>query len=373
MANRYQEGSVRRKGRTWYGRYRRDNAEGREQLSVVLGYWPEMRTKAQAKTQLQEVLVKEGVNRSDYLERATKPVVTFGAIADQWLEKRLPELSESSKRSIPLRLEKHMRPVFGGLALDQIKSAHVNDWIRSLTAAGLTAKTVHNVFKDFRAICNWHRMEQDQPRMCWYAKLPQVANTPPRWLTPEEIDALVDAATGQYKVYLRLAGYSGMRSCELSGLRYEDIDWTRGTILVRRSATHGVEGRTKSANSTRLVYVDNITLDMLRQHLGDRRTGLVFQNRFGGHVNGVDVNKYVLGPLCKQLGIPKANMHSFRHGYISRLIAKGLPQRFIQNQVGHADPRITRHYTHISDLESLAMVNELAGCGQTTQLWSNVN
>ena len=34
---------------------------------------------------------------------------------------------------------------------------------------------------------------------------------------------------------------------------------------------------------------------------------------------------------------------------------------------------LIRIWEVISDLESLAMVNELAGCGQTTQLWSNVN
>ena len=157
MAGRCQLGSVRLKSRTWYGRFRKDFPEGRQQVSVILGYKPEMRTKAQAQAKLQQMLVAEGVNEPDYLDRVLKPAVTFNDVADQWELKRLPELSASSQNTVPFRLRKFIRPFFGTMPLASIRTAQVNDWIRSLTARGLKPKTVHNTYKDFRGIVNWHR------------------------------------------------------------------------------------------------------------------------------------------------------------------------------------------------------------------------
>lgn len=210
--------------------------------------------------------------------------------------------------------------------------------------------------------------------MTWYAKLPTVSNLPPRWLTPEEIDRLVEAATGQYKIFFRLAGYSGMRCSELAALRYEDVDWERGVVTVRRSVTYGIErDRTKSPAGTRTVYLDPITLQMIREHLDGRRTGLLFQTRFGTHLKATDINRYVLKPLCAKLGIPPATTHSFRHGRISLMVARRLPEKFIQSQVGQTDKKVTRHYTHFDDAQNQAMVAELLSSGQSTKLWSGVN
>jgi site-specific recombinase XerD len=91
------------------------------------------------------------------------------------------------------------------MPLASIRTAQVNDFVRSLTAQGLKPKTVHNVYKDFRAILNWNRQELDQPKACFYVKLPKLSNEPPRWFTPAEVDMLVNAAQGQYKAFFRLS------------------------------------------------------------------------------------------------------------------------------------------------------------------------
>lgn len=374
MAGRFQRGHARLKGKTWYGMFREDTPEGRPHRSVILGYKPEIPTKKVADAKLQELLVTLGINRPDYLDRVLKPATTFNDVAEQWKAKRLPELSPSTQHTVPMRLEKYIQPHFGAMAMDSIKTAQVNDWIRLLNAAGLKPKTVHNTYKDFRAIVNWYRQEQDQAKVTWYTKLPTLSSLPPRWLSPEEVDKIVNAATGQCKVLFRLAGYSGMRFCELSGLRYEDIDWERGTVLVRRSATYGMErDRAKTPAGTRLVYLDPITLQMIREHLNGRRTGLLFRTKFGTHLKASDVNRYVLKPLCTKLGIPKATMHAFRHGRVSDMVANGLPSKFVQSQIGQVDRRITDFYTHFSDKQSHQMVEMLGQRCQNSSLLSTVN
>ena len=78
MRNRCQTGNVRLKGSTWYGRYRRDvpGRGTREQVSLVLGYKPDM-TKAEAKRKLHTILHEQGINTPKHLDRALRRVTTF--------------------------------------------------------------------------------------------------------------------------------------------------------------------------------------------------------------------------------------------------------------------------------------------------------
>jgi integrase len=239
-----------------------------------------------------------------------------------------------------------------------------------LAAAATTTKyqwsireSVMNVYKDFRAIFNWYRQEQDQPKVTWYAKQPKLLNLPPRWFTPEEVDLLVNAAIGQFKPFFRLAGASGLRFGELAGLRYEDIDFNRGLIEVKRSSPYSETTKTP-AGFYRTVYLDALTLEMIRQHLDGRRAGLIFQPKFGTPLKSTDVNRHVLKPLCAKIGIKKGTCHSFRHGRISLMVAARLPDKFIQSQVGQVDKKITNHYTHFEDETNHAFINEALLRGQ---------
>ncbi len=99
-----QSGSVRLVGCKWYGRYWRDvpGNEKREHAHVILGEKSSM-TKPEARHKLMDIIVAEGVNKPQHLERALKPAVTFNSIADAWEAKRLPLLHISSQFITPSR------------------------------------------------------------------------------------------------------------------------------------------------------------------------------------------------------------------------------------------------------------------------------
>jgi hypothetical protein len=121
------------------------------------------------------------------------------------------------------------------MALEEIKTGVVNDWIVDLQAKGLKPKTIHNLWKLFRAIMNWHSQQNDEPLRKWYPMLPTIPDVEQRWFTQEEIGRIVNAAAGQHRVLFHLAGGSAMRAGELFGLHVDDLDANRGVIHVRRS------------------------------------------------------------------------------------------------------------------------------------------
>jgi integrase len=369
-----QSGSVELVGKKWKGRFWRDvpGKFKREHPSVTLGEKSEM-TKPEARRKLMEIIEAEGINKPQHLERAMKTAVTFNSIADRWEAIKLPTLFTSSQIMVPLRLRKHVRPFFGHMAIQDIRTGVVNEWIRSLTAKGLEPKTIHNCWKVFRSVVNWHLKQEDKPKANWYPDLPELPDHEQRWFTQEEINRIVDAATGQYKVLFRLAGFSGLRCGELCGLRVEDVKLDDGVVEVHRSVWDGHEGKTKTRAGRRAVFLDSVTLEMLRSYIGTRTTGRLFQSSRGTPLVNRAICKWFLYPICERLGIVRGGLHAFRHGRASHMQSSMLPGDFVKNQIGHSSLRVTAGYTHFEHQHKREMAEQLLHSTQNGKLYSVVN
>ena len=61
-------------------------------------------------------------------------------------------------------------------------------------------------------------------------------------------------------------------------------------------------------------------------------------------------------------GLPdELDLHSLRHSYITHLVEFDYPERFVQDQVGHAYGSTTAIYTHVSgDFMNTALRRALA-------------
>jgi len=82
--------------------------------------------------------------------------------------------------------------------------------------------------------------------------------------------------------------------------------------------------------------------------------------RLGTPLKVGDVDRYVLKPICKRLGIPKGTMHAFRHGRVSRMQDAGVNETVILTKIGHSSLRMTRRYTHFSHEQRRATAEKLA-------------
>ncbi len=368
-----QTGQVFLRHDRWVGRFYVDvpGESKRIRRALVLGMKNEL-TRPEVKRKLMDIITAEGVNTPTHLERALKPPKTFNHVADAWELKRLPQLKESSQYLAPKLIAKYLRPFFGQIALEEIKTGTINDWIAGLRGKGLEPKTIHNLWKLFRAAMNWHARQGDQPPRKWYPDLPAEKMGEQRWFTQEEIGKIVNAAEGQHKVLLHLAGASALRAGELFGLHVEDVDLKRGVVHVRRSVWLGRELCPKTSRGYREVWIDWATVQMLREFLGGRTSGRVFQTRNGTPLNESNVLKQVLYPICDRLGIPRGGLHAFRHGRVSHLQQNAVPPDFTKSQVGHSSLRTTSRYTHFSERYKREIVDVLAHHGLTLTRWTQL-
>jgi integrase len=370
MSKRFQAGYVCAVGKQWYGRYRRDvpDQEKRDSPSVVLGPRKQM-TKRDARQKLADIIEEEGLNKPTYLEILAVPVKTFNDVVEAWKLQRLPQLKISTRASVPAQIAKHLTPFFGHLALETIKTGTVNQWIAGLD---LAPKSVHNQWKHFTSIMNWHSRQNDEPKRAWYPDLPDIPVVEQRWFTPDEIRQIIAVADGQFKVIFHLAAFSGLRFGELAGLHVEDLDLLHGVVCVRRSVWCGIEVATKTKKGYRNVDIESNTVAILKQYLGGRITGRVFHGERGAPLENHKVTGEVLKPICKRLGIAPGGCHAFRHGRVSLMRMNNVPGDLIKEQVGHSSLRTTSGYTHFTEAFVRETVERLgASCTQNASVHTN--
>lgn len=181
-----------------------------------------------------------------------------------------------------------------------------------------------------------------------------------------------------------LAFTTGMRYGELLGLTWDDINFDTQELDINKAYdyhTHTGFKATKTYSSSRIIFIDNETTNLLKQFKMDQQ--LLFQEYevtnpnnqvFFHYIEGIISNNAVNNSLrrtLKKLDItPLITMHGARHTYGSLLIYKGVDLTVVSEILGHKDTTITsRVYVHI--VKELKLKNNLLINHTLNALYSN--
>ena len=180
---------------------------------------------------------------------------------------------------------------------------------------------------------------------------------------------IIEPPKGSIAVLFALLAGTGMRIGEAAGLQVEDLDLDNLVIHVRRSfcETANCYVDPKSDAGFREVDIDYDLAQVLRGHLGERRTGLVFQSEKGTSLRGGNIIKRVLNPI-QSLGIPRGGkvLHAFRRGRVTVLRVKQTPGDLSKQWIGHSSLRTTDGYSHTNqELEYRRLAASKAGLSVT--------
>ena len=166
--------------------------------------------------------------------------------------------------------------------------------------------------------------------------------------------------------------FSGLRRQELLGLKWEDIDFDKRTITVRRTVNYvpkkGVyESTTKSKKSRRPLHISVTAVSLLlevqrwqqqrEKELGDawKGEGYVFTKDDGERQFPDSITAW-FHKFVMRNNLPDVHVHSLRHTFASLQIADGVPLVAVSRQLGHAKPSTTSDiYAHvIAEVEAQA-------------------
>jgi len=194
--------------------------------------------------------------------------------------------------------------------------------------------------------------------------------------TPAEIRLLLDNAqaarrdrhgaliTTNYRLILKVAIFTGVRSGELLGLQWGDLDWPSRQLHVRRSWKDGAYHAPKTAASSRRVDLPEFLMSELREWRlacpkGD--DDLVFPNLEGRPLSHANLLQRGFYPALRRAGLRQIRFHDLRHTFASLLLANGEDIVRVSRLLGHASPTITLSvYSHMLPREHYGSTDRLA-------------
>lgn len=180
-------------------------------------------------------------------------------------------------------------------------------------------------------------------------KPPKVPKALPVYLQEDELLRLLNTPERRHwqhwrrdKAILYLLAFTGLRRCELLGLKWEDIRFDCKSIRVMGK---GQQERILPMND----LLAEVLWEYLQSQLPVKPDQPLFMNRRGRpmtRTNLQDLFKRYVKAAC--LDAEKITPHKLRHTFATMLLARGTDLRTIQELLGHRELSSTQIYTHTS-------------------------
>lgn len=334
-----QNGAVEKRNGVWRGRYLVDVPGKYERCkkSVVIGSTKDLNV-SEARRRLKEIIRQEGINLPTYVIPSTN---TFAQRVEQWNLTYVARRKPSTQSLIAYHLTYLLRK-WGKTPVELITADTVNEWVGSTELAHLAPTTMKGIVKTLQKALG----KKFGKGVVSYPSSDGVEEDPRCYLA-EEVQKIVEAAKGQYRVLFKLAAETGARAGELYALTVDDLLFDHNVIRINKSMYKQKAGSPKTKNATRWINVKPYVMQMLKEHLAGRKDGLVFRSkRKTPLVNCVVLNKH-LYPLLSNLGLERGGMHGFRHHRVSTLVMAGTPMVVIKKWIGHGSEEMVARYTHL--------------------------
>ena len=257
----------------------------------------------------------------------------------------------------------------GDLPLDRIRPAHLTEMTKRMkeeqSQYGMpySAGFIHHVQNIVRVMLNFAVREgvlEENPIDRRYYSLPRKEPASPVFLELEEARRYIACALREPDLRIRCAVllllYTGIRREELCGLQWEDIDFEKREIFIRRatvyvSGTGIITKPPKNESSIRILQADPIVFLALKELRRSReqqkeKAGRLFVRRDGSPIHPDAVGIW-LKRFAKRYGLRPVTPHKLRHTYATLQIFYGTDIRTVAGCMGHSTPATTLNiYSH---------------------------
>jgi integrase len=161
--------------------------------------------------------------------------------------------------------------------------------------------------------------------------------------TPEEVEAL--GRTGLGNLWLFWA-WTGLRSGEVIGLQWGDVDREGQRINVRRAVRLGRQKLPKTAAGNRGLQLLPPAWGALPDGDGRDAEAPVWVNpNTGGDWHEAKALARAFRKACKEAGVRYRYPYQLRHSFASRALSAGENALWVAKYMGHTDVgMVTRHY-----------------------------
>ena len=268
---------------------------------------------------------------------------------DNWLAAQRIEASTKAGYSSAI---KFWQTLVGDKALRGLKHSHILTALAS--RPDLSGKTINNYMAVLREAMELAVLDGEiSANPCAGIKAAAHQKEPPDPFTRDEADRIVaefqrhDA--GQVANLVAVWMWTGLRTSEISALRWENVDLAGGTLLVTEARVRGVKKSTTKTNVARTVKLNSVALAAIKAQKAHTflAGGEVFHDpRYGAPwVDERAFRRSYWTPTLKRLGIRYRRPYVMRHTYATIMLMASVNHSFAAKQLGHSIEMFQRTYS----------------------------
>jgi integrase len=162
--------------------------------------------------------------------------------------------------------------------------------------------------------------------------------------TPAEVEALGKVSNGDLWTFW---AWTGLRSGEIIGLQWGDVDDQGRTVAIRRSVRFGRRKEPKTAAGSRVLHLLAPAAGSLghRPDVDSLSVAVWLNPNTGKDWHEAKALARAFRKACKEAGVRYRYVYQLRHSFASRALSSGENPLWVAKYMGHTDvSQIFRHY-----------------------------
>jgi len=227
------------------------------------------------------------------------------------------------------------------------KPINGDDQVKAYTRKGARARTVNLELEAIKTMLNlarrWEYLRENPASLVKPLKTDD--KKPVRFLTLEECEQLLEAASPEYYPVVFTLLNTGMRKAELENLRWEDVDFQRAKMMVRAKEDWNPK------TGEREIPLSEDLCSLLSELKGSRkkpkRTDYVFPIKGTGRSHNWLREELIRTARRAQIH-DLTRVHTLRHTFASHLVMNGVDLPTVGKLMGHSDVETTMIYAHLA-------------------------
>lgn len=309
---------------------------------------------------------------------------TFKEFAATWVSEKEIEWRQSYRGTINVILEHHLLPYFGDKPVGEIERGAILAFRAGLVTKPAPKKsvtkgkarksgTLNRIVGILRQILAEAAIRFGFANPADGIKRLKVQKEDVVPFSMEEVQKLLASIRPDYRDYLVVRFFTGIRSAEAHGLKWKHIDFDRGLMLIRETYFAGRTETTKTDGSQRDIQLSLPVIEALRRQRAQRRgkdaevaEHYVFGTRHGRPIDNKNFNDRVWKPLLRFVGLPYRRPYQMRHTCATLWLAAGENPQWIAKQLGHTTTEMLfrtygRYVPNLLRKDGVAFDNLIAG------------
>lgn len=278
---------------------------------------------------------------------SSKPGVrkTVAFFLEEWLQAKKGSIKSSTWVEYEKMVRNQIIPHLGDTYLQDLKRAQVKEWLVGIECSNKRLMNLQSVLRSALTDAVMDEEIEVNVLQGWaYRRKDELRETDD--VDPFSIDeqkAILKASKGQFRNLIQFAFWTGMRTSELVGLNWGDVDWINHTVRVTRVKTQksDVFETTKTRAGARTIKLLEPALKALtaQKEFTYMKGEEVFQDprHLKRWVGDYAIRETFWVHALRTAKVRYRRPYQTRHTYASMMLSSGESPMWVAKQMGHSD------------------------------------